>query len=171
MHFERVFLLAGGVGVLAAVFALGASGCSSASGGGMTSGSGGGGGAAGSGGCLLAPHPNMFIDVRSTGDAPLPDDTSIIADWSGGEAGPWVLDDPKTWRPLEASDLVCDIDRANPPVSLKELHCQVWTTGPTRIRVDAFGFSPFDHTLVPSALPCAPPGHVVVELDKADGGS
>jgi hypothetical protein len=142
-----------------------AAGCSSESSHGESQGSGGG------GGCLLAPHPNFFVDIRSTGDASLPDDTSIVALWSGGEAGPWVLDDPTTWRSLEASDLVCDIDRANPTASLKALHCEVWTTGPTRIRVDAVGFSTFDRTLVPAPLPCAPSPHFVVELDKPDGGS
>lgn len=156
------------------VAAAGPVACSEATtGGGQSSSSGSGGHAGsggGSGGCLATPQPNLLLDVQASGEA-LPPDTTIVADWSGGEAGPWVLDDPKTWRPLDRSNLVCDVDRMNPPkLPLKELRCQVWTTGPTRIRVNATGVSPFDQTLAPPAMPCAPPDKVMVELDKPDGG-
>jgi hypothetical protein len=141
------------------------SGQSSTSGSGGHAGSGGG-----SGGCLATPQPNLLLDVQAI-DATLPPDTTIVADWSGGEAGPWILDDPKTWRPLDTSNLVCDVDRMHPPkLPLKELRCQVWTTGPTRIRVNASGMTPFDQTLAPPVMPCAPPGKVMVDLSMPDAG-
>ncbi len=136
-----------------------------------TSGSGGHAGAGGgSGGCLATPQPNLLLDVQAVGGT-LPPDTTIVADWSGGEAGPWVLDDPKTWRPLDRSNLVCNVDRMNPPkLPLKELRCQVWTTGATRVRVNATGVSPFDQTIAPPVMPCAPPDKVMVDLETPDGG-
>jgi hypothetical protein len=143
--------------------------CSESAGSGASSASASGAGG-GSGGCAATPRPNLLLDVRAAGGA-LPPDTTIVADWSGGEAGPWVLDDPKTWRPLDESNLVCDVDPQNPPkLPLMQLHCQVWTTGATRIRVSAPGRSPFDRTLAPPVMPCTPPARVTVDLEELDAG-
>jgi hypothetical protein len=143
----------------------GGSGQATSSGAGGQAGAGGG-----SGGCVAVPQPNLLLGVRAH-EGPVPGDTTILVEWSGGQAGPFMLDDPGTWQSLEDSNLVCDVDKLHPPtMPLDELRCEVWTSGATRVTVQAQGFAGYEKTFS-SAPACVKPTKVLVELDRGDGGT
>ncbi|HSN96932.1 MAG TPA: hypothetical protein VLS89_01500 [Candidatus Nanopelagicales bacterium] len=166
----RVPLLACLLGVTAAVGAAAAGACD---GGGGGSG-GAGGGMGGAGGCPIAPEALFTITVRAV-DGLVPEDTTIRVTWSVGEEPLFELDDPGTWKTLDQANLVCDVDPAAPPEDLAELHCQIWSNGPTRVEVSADGYAPYDETLTPmmSELCEGPvPQEVRIELAREqDGGT
>ncbi|HEY4120390.1 MAG TPA: hypothetical protein VGM56_21140, partial [Byssovorax sp.] len=98
----RVVILAF-AGGLAAVFAA----CSPDGGGGAGGAGGGGAQSDGGGGCSIVPQPEFVLTIRGAAGT-VPHDTKIEVSWSGGLCGPFALDDPMTWLPLDVSNLVCD---------------------------------------------------------------
>jgi hypothetical protein len=115
----------------------------------------------------MAPEPMLTITVRAQ-DGPVPPDTSLRVTWSVGEEPIFRLDDPSTWKTLEDANVVCDVDRTQPPPEdLPALSCQLWTNGPTRVEVQATGYQAYDETLTPgsSELCEGPvPKHVDIEI-------
>jgi hypothetical protein len=161
----RVVILAF-AGGLAAVFA-----ACSPDGGGAGGAGGGGAHSDGGGGCSIVPQPEFVLTIRGAAGT-VPHDTKVEVSWSGGLCGPFALDDPMTWLPLDVSNLVCDVDPANPPTSaLSSLRCEIWTSGAAHVRVTAAGYQAYDRTLSSmSACPEPQTSDVRVSLEPADAG-
>jgi len=103
-------------------------------------------GSGGAGGCVIAPQP-MFTLTLTAADGPLPADTSILVTWSAGDEPLFVLGDKTTWKTLEDSNVVCDIDPAQPPpTDLEELVCKLWTSGATMVVVEGTGYMKHEET-------------------------
>lgn len=126
---------------------VGAIGCK----GGGSSHTSGDGGAGGQGGCpVRLPEPQFILEIR-VDDGPVPVDTRVSAQWSAAEEPPFVLSDPTTWKTLDDSvNLVCMVDRTMPPpTDLPMLVCELWTSGPVNLLVEATGYVAYDETLKP----------------------
>jgi hypothetical protein len=107
-------------------------------------------GSGGAGGCAVGPQP-MFTLTLTAADGPLPPDTSILVTWSAGAEPKFVLGDKSTWKTLEEANLVCEIDPSKPPpTDLEELVCKLWTSGPTRVEVEAADYIDHDETFTPA---------------------
>jgi hypothetical protein len=105
----------------------------------------------GGGGCPVLLHGPLFtIEVTAEG-GPVPIDTSITVDWSAGTEPTFVLSDKATWKTADdGANVVCDVDPAAPvPQALAALACELWTSGPTAVFVEAKGFVPYKETLTP----------------------
>ncbi|WP_437965010.1 hypothetical protein WMF04_35890 [Sorangium sp. So ce260] len=110
----------------------------------------GGSGMGGADGCPMGPREAMFtITVRAKG-APVPPDTTVQVAWSAAEEPTFVLNDPTTWKTLDEANLVCAVDRAEPPPdALEALVCELWTAGVTRVEISGTGYLDFEQTLTP----------------------
>lgn len=109
------------------------------------------GGAGGEGACpVLLQGPLFTIEVTAEG-GPVPADTTITVDWSAGTEPAFVLEDPTTWKTADdGANFVCDVDPGAPaPENLTTLVCELWTSGPTAVFVEAKGFIPYKETLTP----------------------
>ncbi|MFO0761679.1 MAG: hypothetical protein U0359_34875 [Byssovorax sp.] len=107
------------------------------------------GGAGGEGGaCPMGPQA-MFTLTITAESGPLPEDTEVVVSWSAGTEPAFVLDDKSTWKTLDESNLVCDLDPEKPPKHLAALVCHVWSNGATKVNVTASGYAPFEQTFVP----------------------
>jgi len=164
-------LFACGFAALALFLAAGCDDSGASSSGSGGSGSGGTGGEAGSGGCLMTPQPTFALRVLAEAGGPVPPDTTVEIMWSAGDEPPFHLDDSATWGSLETSNIVCDVDAAEPPpTDLLVLACALWTSSPTQVRVSAKGYVTKDHTYTaePSS-PCEPePTPIEIELSSDD---
>ncbi|AKT38607.1 uncharacterized protein CMC5_027540 [Chondromyces crocatus] len=128
----------------------------------------GGEGEGGQGGCPTELAAQYTITVRSA-DGPVPPDTTIRVTWSVGEEPAFHLDDPSTWLSLDEGNVVCDVDPEEPaPTALRELHCQIWTNGPTQVEITAEGFVDYDETLNPAtSQECGGPIPLQVDIELA----
>ena len=127
--------------------ALAAIGCK----GGGSSNTSGDGGAGGEGGCpVRLPEPQFILEIRAE-DGVVPADTRVSAQWSAGDEQPFVLSDPTTWKTLDDSvNLVCMVDHTKPPPNdLSVLVCELWTSGPVNLFVEATGYVAHEETLKP----------------------
>lgn len=104
--------------------------------------------AGGGGGCPGSTPQALFtIVVAAENDARLPTDTSIGVRWSAGDEPAFELDDTSTWRSLDESNVVCDVE--GDPTALLELTCELWTSGPTEVTVNGLGYLELVSTLTP----------------------
>lgn len=137
---------------LTAALALGATVSLACTGGGTgtTSGTSGAGGDGGAGGdCPMGPQAMFTLTITAEGSA-VPSDTRVVVSWSAGTEPTFSLDDKESWKTLEESNLVCDVDPHGPPPSdLPALVCHVWSNGATKVEVSASGYAPFEETYVP----------------------
>lgn len=130
------------------------------------------GGQGGEGGCPVRPPEPLFVlDIRAEGE-PLPPDLRIAVEWSAGDEPPFVLSDTSTWRTLDdGANFVCHLDRNKPPpVDLATLVCELWTSGPVNVLLEAEGYEPHAQTLKPevSELCGTPmPMEVAILLSRA----
>jgi hypothetical protein len=128
-------------------------------------------GAGGEGGGCPAPAEPMLTLTISAVDGPLPPDTTLRVTWSAGHEPAFALDDPSTWQSLdEGANVVCDVDAKKAPPS--ELRCELWTSGPTEVVIDAKGYAPVDETFSPKNTDaCGPvPTEVTVVLQHGGEG-
>ncbi|UQA59661.1 hypothetical protein [Polyangium aurulentum] len=127
------------------------------------------GGQGGEGGCPVQLHGPLFtVEVTAEGGL-VPADTTITVDWSAGTEPPFVLSDPATWKTADDGNVVCDVDPAAPlPADLAALVCELWTSGPTAVFVEAKGFVPYKETLTPGkSEACEGPTPTVAEIQLA----
>lgn len=96
--------------------------------------------------------PEALFTLTITAESgTLPDDTEVVVSWSAGTEPAFVLDDKSTWKTLEESNLICDVDLDKPPPKhLATLVCHVWSNGATKVDVTASGFTPFEQTFIPA---------------------
>lgn len=107
-----------------------------------------GGGQGGAGGCPSGPHASFRLTITAV-DGAVPPDTALDVAWSVGKQT-FELDEQATWKSLVDGNVVCDVDpNAPPPTGLKQLVCELWTTGPTDVTVRAKGYSDRQQTLAP----------------------
>ncbi|WP_437765508.1 hypothetical protein WME77_00045 [Sorangium sp. So ce764] len=141
----------------------------------------GGGGSGGSStgdasGCPMGPRQALFtITVRARG-ATVPPDTTVHIAWSAADEPIFVLSDPTTWKTLDEANLVCAVDRAQPPPeALETLVCELWTAGVTWVKISGTGYDDFEQTLAPvmnEECESFVPQNVDIELVPAvDGGT
>lgn len=96
-------------------------------------------------------NPQFTLHVQAEGGA-LPADMSLLVMWSAGDEPLFRLNDPATWgNAMQGSNVLCEVQEsdASPIENAKELVCTLWTSGPTKIRVEAAGFEMLEETLVP----------------------
>jgi hypothetical protein len=106
-------------------------------------------GSGGEGGCSPAPEALFTLTVTAP-NGPVPADIEVRVTWSAGEEPAFELDDPSTWRTLEEGNVVCDVERdAGPPIELAALVCHLWTSGATRVAIEASGYVDYDETFAP----------------------
>jgi hypothetical protein len=156
-------------------------------------GTGAGGGDGGGGGAAACPDglsPLFTLRVRGPEDA-LPLDLALDVSWSAGDEPTVSVDDPDSYGTSE-SNVICavvapttDGEGGGPAATTGgegggspergELLCELWTSGPTRVRVQAAGFVPIDETLAPETLdgcdrpvPSEVPLELVVEEEPED---
>jgi hypothetical protein len=113
----------------------------------------------------------MLTLTISAEDGPLPDDTTLRVTWSAGHEPAFALDDPATWQSLdEGANVVCDVDPSVLPTSA--LRCELWTSGPTEVVIDAKGYAKVDETFSPEVTDaCGPvPTEVTVVLQHGGEG-
>jgi hypothetical protein len=126
------------------------------------------GGQGGSGGsCPVGPVAMFTLTVTAT-DGPVPPDTSITVSWSAGQEPMFVLSDPTTWKTLDdGTNVVCHVDRMQPPPSdLAMLVCDLWTSGPTLVKLDAQGYETHEETFSPEmSEPCGGPVPTEIALE------
>lgn len=148
------------------------------------SGTGAGGGDGGGGGAAACPDglsPLFTLRVRGPGDA-LPLDLALDVTWSAGDEPTVSIDDPSSFGTSE-SNVICALvaptsdgegggeaattgGEGGASADRGELLCELWTSGPTRVRVEAEGFVPIDETLAPETLDgCDRPVHSEVPLE------
>lgn len=133
--------------------------CGGGGGGSDPTGVGGGGGAGGGG--LVCPEgaaPLFTLRVHAPGGA-LPADLELLVSWSAGDEPAVIVDRPAT-HGTSSSNVIC----ALLPVAATggeggadgdalegvDLVCELWTSGPTRVRLAAEGYVPIDETLAPA---------------------
>jgi hypothetical protein len=158
------------------------------------SGVGGGGGQGGEGGASVCPTevaPLFTLRVGGPGGA-LPDDLVLSVSWSAGDEPPVILADASTFG-SSASNVIC----ARVPAALEgegggdpsgpsgaggqgggssageDLLCELWTSGPTRVVLEASGFLTVDQTLPPATLedcdrPVPSTVEIVIEVEEDD---
>jgi hypothetical protein len=138
---------------------------------------GGTGGQGGSGGsCPVGPVATFTLAVTAA-DGPVPPDTSITVSWSAGQEPVFLLSDPTTWKTLDdGTNVVCHLDRTlPPPMDLTLLVCDLWTSGPTLVRVEAQDYATHEETFNPEmSEQCGGPipTEIAVELMRpADAGT
>ncbi len=166
--------------------------CNDGSGGGSSSGEGGAGGVGGGASCPEGVAPLFTLRVRGP-EAVLPADLVLDVSWSAGDEPQVVLGDPGSLG-TSTSNVICalvpptiDGEGGGPPEPTGEgggapsvgdegeLLCELWTSGPTRVRLVAVGFAPLDETLVPVTVdgcerpvPSEVPLELVLEEDEAE---
>lgn len=129
---------------------------------------GGAGGAGGSAGCLVTPQPTFALRVLEEAGGFVPPDTTIEVMWSAGNEAPFHLDDPETWGTLETSNMVCDVDPAQPPPKdLIRLNCALWTSSPTAVRVSAKGYATKERTYTAEPMTACEPEPTPIEIELA----
>ena len=101
----------------------------------------------------MGSKPQFTLHVRAK-DGPVPPDTTVVVRWSAAEEAPFVLNDPSTWKSAdEGANVDCAVDHdAGPPTDLAELVCELWTSGPTEVKVSATGYLPLDKTYTPEQI-------------------
>lgn len=111
----------------------------------------GGGGEGGVGGaCPTGPQALFDITIKAA-EGPVPPSTSVDVSWSAGNEPTFKLDDPSTWKTIEETNLICDVDPSKPPPSdMPALVCHMWTTSPIDLVVKAQGYTRFEKTYVPT---------------------
>lgn len=145
-----------------------------------TVGVGGGGGAGGAGGAPGCPEEEgpLFTLHLLTEEPRLPDDLELQVSWSAGDEPVVILGEPETYGTVE-DNVICVRKLAGddttsgaggggmgggaglagttvttggeggaPPSD--ELLCELWTSGPTLVRLAAVGYQPFEDTLAPA---------------------
>lgn len=157
-----------------------------------TIGVGGGGGEGGAGGARGCPEDEtapLFTLHVLTKEPSLPEDLELSVSWSGGDEPVVLIADPSTYGTIE-DNVVCirkklddgggggaggygesgaeasstGGDGGAPPSD--ELLCELWTSGPTRVRIDATDFVPIDETLAPATTDgCDRPVASEVEIE------
>lgn len=156
--------------------------CGDGGGGGDASGTGGGGGAGGGG--LVCPEgaaPLFTLRVHGPG-GDLPADLELLVSWSAGDEPAVLVDRPAT-HGTSASNVICALvplaatgggdggAAADAPLEDVELVCELWTSGPTRVRLAADGYVAIDETLVPATTEGCDrpvPSEVTIELVVED---
>lgn len=131
-------------------------------------------GQGGAGGCPTGPHPSFTLQITAA-DGHVPLDTQVGVIWSAGKEPVFALNDPATWKTLEAANIVCAVDpKSPPPTALMMLSCELWTSGATEIVVKAVGYTTSDQTYTQKDSPtCHGPvaTPVLVKLVRpVDGG-
>ncbi len=146
------------------------SACSDGAGGRQGSGGAGGSGTGGAPGCSdeVAPLFTLHVIVA---EGELPEDLKLHVSWSAGDEPAVTLGDASSYGTSE-DNVVCVRRPAEGPTgaggdggdgggeattggedqgeSLDELLCELWTSGPTRVQLDAAGYLSFDETLPPA---------------------
>jgi hypothetical protein len=128
------------------------------------------GGQGGEGGCPVQLHGPLFTVKVTAEDGMVPADTTMTVDWSAGTEPVFVLSDPATWRTADdGANVVCDVDTGRRlPAELAALVCELWTSGPTAVFVEAKGFVPYKETLTPGkSEACEGPMPIVAEIQLA----
>lgn len=92
----------------------------------------------------------MFVLTITAEDGDVPPGTKIDVSWSAGHEPTFNLDQPATWKTIEHSNFVCDVDATKPPEHLAALVCHLWTTGATNLVVVAKGYTTFEKTYTPT---------------------
>ena len=126
-----------------------------------------GGGAHGAGGCPTGPVPLYTLHLTAA-DGQVPPDLTLSVDWSAGNEPTFDLADPSTWKSVDdGSNVDCNVPaEATPPVSLDELRCELWTSGPTDVAVEAAGYLTVEKTLTPPEVDeCDVPVPSVTEVE------
>lgn len=158
-------------------------------GGGGQGGGGGAGGQGGASGCPTELAPLFTLRVQMH-EGTLPVDLELLVSWSAGDEPTVLLGDDATYG-TPKDNVVCARRSAGPTVGSgggggggvtatsvttggdggaapsDELVCELWTSGPTRVRIDATGYVPFDDTLAPATADACErpvPSEVEVEL-------
>lgn len=75
----------------------------------------------------------------------LPSDATLAVSWSAGAEPVVRLDDPATWGTAGTDNVACT--SIGDPVA--KLDCDLWTSGATRIAVNARGYAAIDETFSP----------------------
>jgi hypothetical protein len=164
--------------------------CSEGSGGTSAGAGGGDGGGGGAAACPDGLLPLFTLRVRGPGDD-LPDDLALDVSWSAGDEPTVSVDDPESYGTSE-SNVICALvaptfqgeggaqaattgGEGGASADRGELLCELWTSGPTRVRVEAAGFVPIDETLAPETLdgcdrpvPSEVPLELVAEEEEPD---
>jgi hypothetical protein len=149
------------------------------SGGGGPGGVGGGGGAGGAPGCPDEVAPLFTLRVAAA-EGSLPEDLQLQVSWSAGDEPPVQIADEASYGTSADNVVCVRNPAANTGTTVAtvgtasgaggaggaadpsttagtgggapadELLCELWTSGPTRVRLEAMGYVPFDETLPPA---------------------
>jgi hypothetical protein len=129
------------------------------------------------GGCPSGALPLFTVRIRTEREVALPADTTLEVRWTAAEEPKFVLGDKSTWKTLEEANVVCNVDANAPvPTDLRELVCDLWTTGATEINVHATGYLAKEETLTPKKRegcekPVPSDVDVTLTADMGMGGS